>query len=453
MDRSNEKSTPKGSLSIHDEPIGINERRLLMKIDLRVLPILCAMYLFAFLDRVNIGNAQVFGLSTELGLRGVEYNVALCIFFVPYIIFELPSNIMLKKVKPHVVLSVCMFLFGVTTVAQGFVKSYSGLSPPHILSIVRFTFFFLSTALAGAFGGLLASGIGKMDGIHGYLAWRWIFILEGIMTCGIAVLCYFLVPDFPEDVTWLSEEERRFVQQRLREDVGGSGRAKKVTAKDLLIIFTDYKFIVGAFMYFGFMVSAYGFSYFAPTIIKSWKFNAIQTQLRTVPVWVVAFVMAMIFATFSDRVKHRFAFILGAVAVSAVGYIMLLCVHSNTPVQYFALFLALGGTLSAMPISVCWFNTNLAGHNRRSIGSAFQIAFGNLGGILSTFIFLTKDAPEYVMGYSVALACLAISLISAVIYFVGITRENSRRERNLAGLEDSEGEDLGDLARSFRYLR
>ena len=159
------------------------------------------MYLLAFLDRTNIANASVFGLNKDLGLIGNQYNTALTMFFVPYIAFEIPSNIILKRLKPHVWLSACMFLFGLVTICQGLVHNYSGLLAtrfflglaetgmfPGSFYLIgmwykrseaqkRYSFFFGSTSLAGAFGGLLASAIGKMNGMRGYLGWRWVFIL------------------------------------------------------------------------------------------------------------------------------------------------------------------------------------------------------------------------------------------------------------------------------------
>jgi MFS family permease len=178
-------------------PAHTTESKLLRKIDLHVIPYLCVMYLLAFLDRVNIGNANVFGLSKELDIvQGTKYNTALVIFFVPYILFEIPSNIILKKLKPRVWLSICMFGFGLVTMLQGFVQSYSGLLATRFFLGVfesgmfpgsfyligmwyrrheaqkRYSFFFSSTTLAGAFGGLLASAIGKMDGVRGYKGWR-----------------------------------------------------------------------------------------------------------------------------------------------------------------------------------------------------------------------------------------------------------------------------------------
>lgn len=149
------------------------------QIDLRVVPVLSVLYLLAFLDRTNIANASVFGLQKDLKLKGNEYNNCLTIFFVPYILFEIPSNILLKKLKPHVWLSACMFLFGFVTICQGRVHGYSGLLATRFFLGVaetgmfpgsfyligmwykrseaqrRFSFFFGSTSLAGAFGGLL----------------------------------------------------------------------------------------------------------------------------------------------------------------------------------------------------------------------------------------------------------------------------------------------------------
>lgn len=125
-------------------PPTIDEKALLRKIDTRVIPMLFVLYLAAFLDRVNIGNALTLGLPHDLHLKGNESNVALTIFFVPYVIFEVPSNILLKKFKPHVWLSACIMAFGIVMLCQGFVQSYSGLLA---------TRFFLGVAEAGVFPG------------------------------------------------------------------------------------------------------------------------------------------------------------------------------------------------------------------------------------------------------------------------------------------------------------
>ncbi|RFU74181.1 pantothenate transporter liz1 [Trichoderma arundinaceum] len=461
-------------------PSHTTERRLMTKVDMRVIPFLCIMYLLAFLDRVNIANAKLFGLAADLDLgTGDKYNTALVIFFVPYCLFEVPSNILLKKFKPHVWLSLNMFLFGFTTMMQGLVQNYSGLLATRFFLGVfetgmfpgafyligmwykrseaqrRYSFFFNSTTLAGAFGGLLAAAIGKMDGLRGYHGWRWIFLIEGGLTVFVSFFFYFLLPSFPEDAKWLKEDERQYVSARLRVDQGtGSGLAHSMTFKDVLNVFKDWKVVAGGFMYFGLIVPAYGYAYFAPTIISTFHYTPVETQLRSVPPWAAAFGFSLLIATLSDRLRHRFAFAIAAMLIAIAGFAILLAEHSNNDVQYGALFLITSGAYTAMPIVVCWFNMNLGNHTRRAVGSAWQVGFGNLGGIIAVFIFLTKDAPRFTTGYSVCLAFTIISMIASTIYGLGCLTANKKRDgaADVPDLSEEEKTSLGDLSPDYRYL-
>lgn len=462
-------------------PAHTTERRLLARIDARVLPFLCIMYLLAFLDRVNIANANVFGLSDELGLKSTQYNTALVIFFVPYCLLEIPSNILLKKFRPHVWLSINMAGFGLVTLLQGFVQNYSGLLATRFFLGVfetgmfpgafyligmwyrrheaqrRYSFFFNSTTLAGAFGGLLAAAIGKMDGLRGYQGWRWIFILEGGFTFLAACALWFLLPDFPEESTWLSSEEKDYVAARLRIDQGPSARDRRITLADVGGVFKDYKVIIGGFMYFGLIVPAYGYAYFSPGIIQGYGYDAVQTQLHSVPPWAVAFGFSMCVALISDKTRHRFGFAVLAICIAIVGFGILIAVHDNRPLQYAALFLVATGAYTAMPIIVCWFNMNLGGHHRRSVGSAWQVGFGNIGGIIASFAFLTKDAPYFTNGYSISLAFTSLSVLSCVVYGLSCWSQNKKRDAEAAsgnegGLTEEEKTDLGDMSPDYRYL-
>ncbi|ORY12252.1 MFS transporter-like protein [Clohesyomyces aquaticus] len=459
-------------------PPHTTERRLVTKIDLHVIPFLCIMYLLAFLDRVNIANANVFGLSKELNIvEKNKYNTALVIFFVPYILFEIPSNILLKKFKPRIWLACCMFAFGLITCLQGLVQSYSGLLAtrfflglaetgmfPGAFYLIgmwyrrheaqrRYTFFFSSTTLAGAFGGLLASAIGKMDGMRGYRGWRWIFILEGTLTCIVSIFFFFLLPNFPEEVAWLTEEERTFVKARLEQDQGKSARERPIKARDVGNVFKDLKIIVGGFMYFGLIVPAYGYAYFSPGILQGYGYSPIQTQLHSVPPWAAAFGFAMVIAWLSDKFRHRFLFAIIPICVCISGFAILITVHDHRSVQYGALFLVAMGAYSAMPVIVCWFNMNLGGHHRRAVGTAWQVGFGNIGGIIAVYAFLVKDAPRYIPGYSICLAFVCLSALSCLIYFLMCMWENKSRDRNVrnVGLTEYEKTELGDMSPDYRY--
>ena len=371
-----------------------------------------------------------------------------------------------------------MFGFGLVTMLQGFVQNYSGLLAtrfflglfetgmfPGAFYLIgmwyrrheaqkRYSFFFGSTTLAGAFGGLLASAIGKMDYMRGYRGWRWIFILEGLLTVLVSFTFFFLLPNFPEEVKWLTEEERTYVKARLQIDQGTSARERPIKLRDVGNVFRDLKIVVGGFMYFGLIVPAYGYAYFSPTILRTYGYSPIQTQLHSVPPWAVAFGFSMLIAWFSDKLQHRFLFAIFPICVCISGFGILIAVHDNHKVQYAALFLVAAGAYSAMPVIVCWFNMNLGGHHRRAIGSAWQVAFGNIGGIIAVFSFLAKDAPRYIPGYSISIAFVCLSALSCCLYFAMCSWQNRTRNKSArdVGLTEYEKTELGDLSPDYRYL-
>ncbi|KAL4900126.1 hypothetical protein BDW74DRAFT_188671 [Aspergillus multicolor] len=451
-----------GTLTLHLEPI--NKRQLLMKIDLRLLPMLCFMYMITFLDRVNIGNAATLGLKEDLDIvSGTKYNAALMIFFIPYIIFEIPSNILLRRLKPHVW---CVYLLGMWYARAEAQKRYSAFSS--------------STILAGAFGGLLASAIGKMDGVRGYSGWRWVFILEGVATILMAGVVFFCLPDFPEDCKWLSEREFKVLRKKMGGETGRLSGKSKMGIRDIVGVFKDWKIFIGAFMLFGQVVSGYsassssspptykpsyfdaqliegtGYAYFAPTIIRTYGYGEIKTQLYSVPPWAAAFLCVMATATLSDYVRHRYAFTMAGMVIGIAGYGVLLTLKDthHHRVQYGALFMITCGCFSASPIFLCWFGMNLGGHTRRSVGTAFQIGFANVGGIIATYAFLEKDAPLFRNGYIIGLSFACFSAAMSTVYFFAVRRDNRQREKVLAsGVEVTprQEEKLGDLAATYRY--
>lgn len=378
-----------------------------------------------------------------------------------------------------------MFGFGLVTLCQGLVTNYSGLLATRFFLGVfetgmfpgafyligmwyrrheaqrRYSFFFNSTTLAGAFGGLLAAAIGKMQGLplpgitSSAYGWRFIFILEGALTLLVSVFFFFLLPDFPEDVKWLSAEERAYVKARLRIDQGASARERKITLRDVGRVFKDYKIILGGFMYFGLIVPAYSYAYFAPGIINTYGYSKIQTQLHSVPPWAAAFGFSMAIATFSDKIRHRFCFIMFTICVAIVGFGILIAVHDNTGLQYAALFLVTSGTYTAMPLIVCTFNMNIGGHHRRAVGSAWQVGFGNIGGIIASFAFLQADAPKYVSGYSICIAFTVLSMLTTIAYALGCWHANRQRESRkgeVQTLTEEQKVELGDLNPDYRYM-
>jgi len=160
-------------------------------------------------------------------------------------------------------------------------------------------------------------------------------------------------------------------------------------------------------------------------------------------------------AIMSDYFAHRFIFAFIPTLIAIIGFVILLVPTLRTSVYYGALFLAAAGAYTAMPVIICWYNTNLGGHHKRSVGSAWQIGFGNIGGIIATYVFLPDTAPRFVLGKSICIGFMGLCLFSLVVYFVGCAWENRRRDRGVGeqrGLSEEEMSRLGDAHPDFRFI-
>ncbi|RCK64812.1 High-affinity nicotinic acid transporter [Candida viswanathii] len=463
------------------DELGVDQRRLMWKIDLCVVPPFCLLYFLSFLDRVNISNANVYGLSTDLGLVGNQYNTALVVFFVPYITFEVLANYCIKHVKPHIWLSVLVLCFGAISIGLGFVQNFGGLVAcrfligvteastfPSIFYLLstyyskvesqrRFSIFFSTTALSGAASGSIAYKIHDLNMVHGLESWRWIFIIEGAVTCGCAILLFFLIADFPEEAKFLKSNEAQFLKSKLEILAGvPSGFEVKVTWKDVAKCLKDLLIWVPSFIYFGLIIPLYGYAYFAATIINNMGFSPVATQRLSVFPWVCAFVVTNIAAFISDRMRKRmpFAIILSCVAI--VGLAMILGAE-RTAVRYVGCFFTASGLYAAMPIVVCWASLNWSSHSRKMVGTAWQIGIGNMGGLISSFIFLKKDSPRYITGLSVSLAAVVFAILSTILYFFVCFRMNriKKTEKYIQEFEAMSERDqinAGDRNPKFVYL-
>ncbi|PKY08745.1 MFS general substrate transporter [Aspergillus campestris IBT 28561] len=469
------KSSSSSTLS----PDAVSERALLWKLDLHVVPILTLLFLFAFLDRINIGNARLMGLEEDLGMKGHQYNIALFVFFIPYVLFEVPSNVILKKVKPSWWLSGIMFGWGIVTICQGVTESFKGLVACRVLiglleagfmpgSVYlinmyyrrhelqwRLNVFFSASILAGAISGLLAYGIANMDGIAGYSGWRWIFIIEGLATVVVAVIAKFVIVDWPESATFLNEDERALLLKRLAEDQG-EAKMNRMDKSSMKRTFSDPKLYLGPIMYFGIVNTGYAVSFFTPTILHQLGWTQVRAQVMSIPVYCVSVVITLATAYASDRLRHRFAFTLTGCLIATLGYVILLC-QGSVPVgvRYFAVFAITSGGFLTQPILMGWLSNNMAGHYKQSIASAMQIGFGNCGGLVASNIYFDSEAPGYRTGYGVSLGMTWICGLSCMAFLWYLVKENKLRERGERDhryeLPREELENLGDDHPSFRF--
>ncbi|KAH6975707.1 major facilitator superfamily domain-containing protein [Ilyonectria destructans] len=456
---------------------GKMEKKLVRKCDKHVLPCITLLFFLSFLDRTNIGNAKIQGLVEDLHMSDRDYNLALFVFFVPYILFEVPSNIIIRKVKPSTWLASIVTLWGIATIGQDLIQDLQGLIAMrfllglfeaglfpgcvYLISMYykryelqwRLSLFFSASILAGGFSGLLAFAISNMGGVAGYSAWRWIFILEGILTVLVGAFSKFFIPDWPETAKFLDANERNLVVARV---AAGSEDAKmdRLDRRAFRRIASDWKIYLGTLMYFGVVNTGYSGSFFIPTIIRQMGFTATAAQARSVPIFVVAAIIQLTVAYLTDYFRHRYAFTMGGILLSTLGYILLLSQKSaaiTAGVQYFALFLTITGGFVTQPITLAWLANNVSGHYKRSVSSAIQIGFGNLGGIVASFVYF--EPPYFVSGYGTSLGMLWLCGGCCTGMFLGSLWENKKRDRGERDyrLTQPDSDNLGDDHPTFRF--
>ncbi len=419
--------------------------------------------------------------SQEEKKRFLSNFAAITVTYVPYILAELPSNLILKKIGPRILIPTLCTSWGVVTILQcearnfgGFVACRfflglceGGLFPGIVLYLsgfyrrhelqVRIALFFSAASLSGAFSGLLAAAIQQMDGIRGIRGWQWIFILEGLFTVCFGLFSYAMLPNSPESVMTFSTKHKEHCLRRLQSDAN-LFESEKVTLRKVLSVFKDmHVLLIGAIL-FSNGVCLFGLAYFSPSIVQAMGYSNTRTQLMTVPPYAVAFVLTMITAYIADRYRQRGISAFVTTCLALVGAAMMLTGRSIA-VRYVALILLLTGIYATAPCLISWVPNNTAGHVRRATAVAFAFVSTSSGGVLSTWIYPKSSAPYYNLGARFNLALIVITLVGLVAQVCllrWLNREKeARRAEILSGLEDMSYEEqfevLGDKHPSYQY--
>ncbi|PWN52676.1 MFS general substrate transporter [Violaceomyces palustris] len=484
------------------------ERALLRKVDLAIVPFVSIAYLLAFLDRINIGQARVYGLEKELGLKGNDFAVALSVFFVGYVAFEIPSNIAFKKLKPARYITFMMLSWGTTMTLMGVVHNAAGLKAarfflgllegglfpgitfliscwyPRTQTNLRIALFFSAGALAGAFGGIIAFGISKIEGVAGLSGWRWIFIVEGLATIVIATICYSSVPGFPDEPkSFLSPSESAKWNHHIQKDQGVILLDPDFNWSQVRNAFKDWKTWAYAVMYISIAQPLYSIALFMPTIIKALGFTSARANLLTVPPYVLGFITTNAVGYFSDRRARRGASIALAMSFVVVGYSILISPASFV-VKYSAIFLVVAGVSPSIATAITWIGNNYGPVCTRATAMGLFFTTGSSAGLISSNIYPSKESPRFIKGHAISLCFACLAIVLALVLRWECRRQNlyrdqwveasssssthpvrggdvdmanptSREEKekwDYEHLTDREILELGDKHRGFRYI-
>ncbi|CAN9106867.1 unnamed protein product [Alternaria alternata] len=468
------------------------DRRVLKKLDRRLVAFMALLYMLSFLDRSNIGNARIAGLADDLKLSSTQYEWLLWAFYITYILFEW-MTLMYRIVPPHIYISLCILSWGVVASLQAVATSFSfllvlrallgiseaafGPGVPFYLSFFfrrselafRTGLFISASPLSASFAGALAYLITKV-GEHGPLSpWRLLFLLEGFPSVLIAVWAWDFVPDGPGSAKWLSPRQREIAVMRLRsekesedqdEEKYQSGRRGRVNFHEVLQTLKDPKSYPTALMFFSCNVAFSSMPVFLPTVIRDMGWESITAQGLSAPPYLFAFVVVLTTAYYSDRMQSRSTFIMlhsllatlgyGTIAIS--GYLQ----SDKTMVRYIALYPAAAGFFSAITIIITWTLNNQESDSKKGTGMALLNIIGQMGPLVGTSIFPDEDGPYYVKGMSICAGfMLFVGFLAAILRWV-LVRENRRlnngRSAEYAGVPLDEGGSMRRERKKFMFM-
>ncbi|KAI1107336.1 MFS general substrate transporter [Jackrogersella minutella] len=455
------------------------EARVVRKMDWNLMTLFFVLYMLAFLDRGNIGNARIAGMAKDLTLTGNRYQWLLNIFYITYIVFEF--GVLLWKIfPPHIMGAFVVFGWGLIATVQSGVHSWGGEMAlrfflgafeawyaPGIIYLLSFFYLrheigfrcgiFASAApLASTFAGALAYGITSG---HSHLAnWRLLFLVEGIPTVLMAAVAFFFIPDSPEKAKFLTAEEKDVVRSRAMRQVGTTANARigGFKIKDVLPVFIDLKAWMCGLMYFCGNVTYSSLPVFLPTILEDMGYTAIDAQGLSAPPSFAAFLFALITTWIADKTQQRCLVITVTSVVGGVGYIILATVNT-VGVRYFATFLASAGVFSTIPNILGLTLNNQGSDTRRGMSIVLINLIGQCGPFLGTNVFPTNQAPRYIEGMSICAAFMFFSALLALAQRLLLMWENSRLDRKYGPVTNRMSQESKEAAQenygpTFRYV-
>ncbi|MGW5646727.1 MFS transporter [Saccharopolyspora sp. NPDC003752] len=447
--------------SVDAAPAGA-QNRVLRKVAVRLMPFLILLYFVNYLDRVNIGFAGPNGMNDELGLTATAFGFASGIFFIGYLVLEVPSNLALHRFGARKWLARIMITWGVVATVMAFVPSATALIVlrfllgvaeagffPGIILYLTYWFpavqrakavalFMTAVPVSSAIGATVSSAlISTGHGVFGLSGWRFMFLVEGIPAMLLAVVTWFYLTDRPSQAKWLSPQERAWLTEQLEAE-----RAQTETAHGwpLRKALTHPRILALAFVYFGIAYGLYALGFFLPTIIKGFEqqygtdLSTMETGLITAVPYVVGAVAMVLWAAHGDRTRERvwhvaLPMLLGGISIPIALYL------GNPFSAMVAVTICAVGVCAALPTFWALPSNFLAGAAAAG-GIALINSLGNISGFAAPYITgALKDATG---SQKTGLWVVGIVMVAAAITVVAL-RAAPRGERRESTDSRSEG--------------
>jgi MFS family permease len=436
----------------------VNGGRLYRKVSRRLIPLLFLSYLFAFLDRINVSYAQL-QMKPMLGFTDAVYGLGAGIFFLSYVVFEMPSNLWMTRSGIRFTLLRIMLLWGIVSACTMFVKTpfhfylarfllglfEAGFFPGVILYLTYWfpatrrgrvtTLFMLAIPVTGMIGGPLSGWIMSVLDMKDNLAgWQWLLVLEGLPTFVLGFVCFVYLPDNPSQAGWLNDREKAFLAMDLAKGTDGIGVPLVYsTLKDHVIagfeLLRTFQVWALAFIYFAIACGNYAFTFWLPTMLTIAGAGSIARVglLSAIP-YGFGTLGALAFARSSDLRGERRWHIAGAIALAALALGASNVVHSSIPLTILILagaaFFLFGGGILFWAVPPACFKSDAA-----PVGIAAVSSIGVIGGFISpTLLGWIKTQTERldigILSICVLMIAASVVLLLTIRNVPAVVHEN-----------------------------
>ncbi|KAI1376872.1 MFS general substrate transporter [Hypoxylon crocopeplum] len=470
-----EQEKAKSSDTIDDDIDEQEGKRIIRRIDRRLVALVGVLYCISLMDRTNLSAGAIAGMNADLNLVGERYSVVTLVFFITYIIFQPPSTILIRKVGPRIFLSSITLAWGAVIIGAGFSPTYevlvalrlvlgifeAGYFPgcAYLLSTwftryemgKRYALFYLLGCVASAAAGILAFGVMQMEGLAGLGGWRWIFIIEGILTCLLASLGFWLLVDFPDSnrKSWrfLSDRERAWVVRRVNAD-RGDVEVPQFKMSRYLKSGLDLRVWGYGMISFCSNTLTYSMAYFLPLILyTNLGFSRGVSLCLIAPPYAFAGIFMFGMNWLGDKFHLRGPVLIGNMVIALIG-LPILGWHPNSYVRYFGSFFVTAGSTCNIPASLAFQANNIRGQWKRAFASALWVVFASIGGIAGSLVFRSQDAATgYRPGLYACIACCLLTIVIVCLLDLSFYIDNKKADRGEKQLETQDEE----VQQNFRY--
>ncbi|KAI5272057.1 MFS transporter [Aureobasidium subglaciale] len=425
-----------------EEELAVLNKRVLRKLDWKFLPCITAMLLMNYLDRINVSNARLAGMQEDLGMNDVLWSTGISMFYVGYIISQIPANVIIAKGNPRILLPCCMLMWSAVTICMPAMTSgwsfcvcrfLVGLTEGPFLPAVslmtsswytkhesplRMSIWHAGTIISNMISGLLAAAIlGHMDDLANLHSWQWFIILEGIVSILIALTGFWLLPNWPGNTGtyFFTPEESEMAQWRVLVSAGGVseddegdywGGVNQAVRDPFTWMFASLHFA---------LIIAQSFKDFFPSIMATLGFSKIVTYLVQAPPYLIAYFVTVGVSWSSGRHLEHCWHIIGSIIVCLVGAVTLISTL-NTGARYFALILVCSGSFVGLNIQISWETTVVPRpRTKRAALIAIANCVSSVSHWFSPYFFLSSQEPRYQTGGGVIIAGCGLTIISCLV--------------------------------------